>query len=279
VGTGDNQRGLWLQQVYVRGGWMRQLPATAIGIFGPLLDGPKTVNEVEDELRLSQETAEGWHSAAWESLRQWTDEELVRLRADSPFGPADDEDDQDAEAVVANDAARRAKHLAAMDHYSQVLGCQPVRTVGDLLDFVVACGLLTRVGAGGTALLDLTAAALLPGEALPLPASEQAAEDEMRWQRAHEEHAQAIIRLFDPHAVDRIERVRTTLQRLARRLDLDVESVRAGALILIGEGDFTATRDLERTLEHQVFDLVVDWDAFANKRITIRHAQLEQPDE
>jgi hypothetical protein len=45
---------------------------------------------------------------------------------------------------------------------------------------------------------------------------------------------------------------------------------RAGALDLLGEGDFGATIDLERAEEHCVFELVVDWECFHQKRINLR---------
>jgi hypothetical protein len=58
---------------------------------------------------------------------------------------------------------------------------------------------------------------------------------------------------------------------MARRLDLAAESVRAGVLNLLTDGDFTASSDVERLLDHQVFELTVDWEKFRSSRITIVH--------
>jgi hypothetical protein len=49
------------------------------------------------------------------------------------------------------------------------------------------------------------------------------------------------------------------LQRLARELDVDVETARAGLATLLRHRDFTANRGPERTHDHEVFEITVDW--------------------
>jgi hypothetical protein len=135
----DNEkmrRAMWLEQVYTRGGWMRYLPPSAISILGPLLNEAQTAQQVDAELRRSQYTASGWQTEAWEPLHPWTDEELAAQRADPDFG--DPTDDADAATANAEEAAERAARVSELDGFSEHLGVAPVRTLGDLLEFMVA---------------------------------------------------------------------------------------------------------------------------------------------
>jgi hypothetical protein len=75
--------------------------------------------------------------------------------------------------------------------------------------------------------------------------------------------------LFHPGDEHRVDVKRTSLQRLARELGLDVETVRAGVVALVSDADFTASLDPEELFEHQVFEIVVDWELFAQSRLTI----------
>jgi hypothetical protein len=246
---------------------MRHLPPAAIAILAPLMERPRTTQQVEADLSRTQ-VHDGWRSPAWEPLQPWTDEELAAQRADPDFGDADD--DADAETVNAEEAADRAARVAELDRYSQRLGLAPVRTIGDLLELMVACRLLTRTGEGAEAVLDFNPAAPLPAEVLPLTAEERAKEDQLRWRSAYEPIAGSIIGLFEPDAEVRPDRLRTSLQRLARQLEVDAESARAGVLLLLEDGDFTANRDVERLAEHQVFELAVDWETFDRDRMHFR---------
>jgi hypothetical protein len=106
----------------------------------------------------------------------------------------------------------------------------------------------------------------LPDERLPLSPQEAAEEDALRWERIHYDNAQSIIRLF---VDDDLDVLSTTLADLARRLELPVESVREAILVLLGEGDFAASVDVERIAARQPLELRVDWDRFADTRIGI----------
>jgi hypothetical protein len=57
----------------------------------------------------------------------------------------------------------------------------------------------------------------------------------------HEGTAQAIIDLFDPHGDAPRSQLQTSLHRLSRMLDVDVESAREGVVNLLLDGDFTAS--------------------------------------
>jgi len=58
-----------------------------------------------------------------------------------------------------------------------------------------------------------------------------------------------------------------------------VESVRAGVLNLLNEGDFNTTINVEQAAPHQVFELVVDWELFAATRISLRLASGRDDDD
>lgn len=91
----------------------------------------------------------------------------------------------------------------------------------------------------------------------------------MRWRELYEPVAQDIIRLFKPDSDLPLEVMRTSLQRLARELGIDIDTARAGLAVLVGEPDFSANRDPELIAEHAVIEISVDWEVFAEHRIGI----------
>lgn len=253
-------------------GWSHHVPATALAVLQPLVThGPLSVDELERHLFPSPKAPDlGWNSTAWEPLDEYTDESLQELRAefeDTPFAVGPDEPDT-AEAVMAEEIRLRLERMDEVDRWSRELGVEPVRTLRDLLEFLLAAGVLTTTGAGDTALIRLNESAPLPGEVLTLSEEDRRSDDDQRWQRLHEPAAQAVIDLFVSDEAPTAT-LRTSLQRLAREVDLAVESVRAGVVHLLNDGDFTASADVERLLEHQVFELTVDWKKFRSSRITI----------
>jgi len=131
---------------------------------------------------------------------------------------------------------------------------------------------VTRRRSGSGILLALNALAPLPGEVLSLSEQRQQEEDELRWRRLHEGTAQGIIRLFGPDD-DQLEVLLTSLERVARQLEVDVESARAGVLNLIAEGDFAANVDVAEG--HRVFELAVDWEQFTKSRFGVRVHRLD----
>ena len=171
---------------------------------------------------------------------------------------------------MAEESRLRLEHMDEVDRWSRELGVEPVRTLRDLLEFLLAAGVLTTTGAGDAALIRLNESAPLPAEVLTLSEEDRRSDDDLRWQRLHEPAAQAVIDLFVSDEAPTAT-LRTSLQRLAREVDLAVESVRAGVVHLLNDGDFTASADVERLLEHQVFELTVDWKKFRSSRITIVH--------
>jgi hypothetical protein len=117
--------------------------------------------------------------------------------------------------------------------------------MGELVDFMVACRVLSTSGSGNETRYEINPAAPLPSEVLPLSDEERADEDRRRWAELHEPAAQKIIGLFHEGEAN-TERRQTSLQRLAREIGMDVESARAGVLNLLQDGDFTATVNVLR---------------------------------
>lgn len=216
-------------------------------------------------------------------MKVWTDEEWQQAREAEEHGPFAFGPDDPADAAGANavEIEHRKRELARSDVYSRALGIAPVRTMAAVLQYMIACGVVIERTEGENVVYDLNPDVKLPSEVLPLSDEDRAKEDSLRWQGVHEATAQSIIRLFDPDGAERPERKRTSLTRLARELDSDFESVRAGVPNLLDEGDFTTTIDVEDAAPHQVFELLVDWERFAATRINLRLAigGNDEPDE
>jgi hypothetical protein len=107
----------------------------------------------------------------------------------------------------------------------------------------------------------------LPEDKLPLTADEKATADRRRWHDVHYAGSQQIVRLF----VDKdVETVQGSLAALAAELEMDSEDVRQAILVLLGEGDFSASVDIERALAATPFDLKVDWELFEKNRFGFR---------
>jgi hypothetical protein len=264
-----------LPDIFFSRGWTPWLPPPAIILASALLftEEPPTGGEIEQWLMQREGLAEGWAAPAWTPLRQWTDQEVQELPDQVEGNPVLDlrgGRPEDAASVMAEEAEERATKLAAMDRYSAALGVNPVRTMHDLREFMLVCGLWTSADGPEGIRYDLNPAAPLPGEVLPLTDEERAEEDQRRWAQLHDPASQQIIRLFhDSNDEPSRDELRTSLQRLARAIGMEVESARAGVVNLLRAGDFRANLDVERVVEHKVFELTVDWERFRSSRIPV----------
>lgn len=275
--TEQEQAARLFSEVYFGRGWSRTLPPSAVVVLGVLInEGPLTRAQLDEQLRPAVAGGgQGLAGPAWEQLQEYTEEELADQRAHfagTTFEVDEQEEPRSAEEVTAEEAALRQEHLAEMDRYSAALGVAPVRTLGQLVDLMTACRVLSVDGAGRYAINPATP---LPGEVLPLSAEESALQDRLRWSDLHYGTAQAVIELFEPGG-ERVDRIRTSLQKLARHVGADVESVRGAVVNLLEEGDFSASLEVTTAAEHRVFELSVDWERFARSRITIRLAEPAQ---
>lgn len=133
-------------------------------------------------------------------MKIWTDEEWQQARKAEEHGPFAFGPDDPADAAGANavEIEDRERELARSDVYSQALGIAPVRTMADVLQYMIACGVVIERTKGEDVVYDLNPDGELPAEVLPLSDEDRAKEDSLRWQDVHEATAQSIIRLFDP---------------------------------------------------------------------------------
>jgi Family of unknown function (DUF6042) len=154
-----------------------------------------------------------------------------------------------------------------------------VRTCRDILNLMVAAGVLHRVVEDGAVRFRPAWPLPIAEDVFPVTAEERDEEDAFRWHALHEGTAQDIIRLFKPDAADRRDNLTTSLERLGRILELDPDSVREGILVLLDEGDFTASLDIARAPRHKVFILRVDWERFAADRISIRRGRPDDQED
>lgn len=261
----ESQRSQVLHRTFFESGWSRYLPHGVVSLFGAVVVlGSPTREQIGEFVDATSPNSveQGLESPVWDELTLWTADKLCELDETFP-GPERDHVREAAELNV-SDRQERAERIAELEAHAATLGVAAPTTMGELLDFVVACSLLTPTGQEADGIhYTFNPHAPLPDEVLPLTDDQRAAEDETRWRYLHERTAQRIIALFHPGDEHRVDVKRTSLQRLARELGLDVETVRAGVVALVSDADFTANLDPDQVREHQVFEIVVDWERFA----------------
>lgn len=166
-----------LREVHFTRGWSRITPATAVPIFVTLtVEGPLTRAELHEQLRRWTD-GQGLDAPVWEPLSEVTDAELDRDAALDPDPPPGSVR-RSAAKINAEERAHRAEAVPRLDRYAAAVGNDPVRSLGDLLHFMTACGELVVDGAGRYA---FNPSAPLAAEVLPLPAEEVELQDQRRW--------------------------------------------------------------------------------------------------
>jgi hypothetical protein len=240
---------------YMRSGWIRHLPRNAFTIYDAVLwlHVDEISGEIEEQPVVSRAGALLGQIGGLEA-GIWDEQEADLLCNPDPEG----------EALLKDAKARLARAEAAFG--------LTVRTNADLIELMRRLGVIERMEEEGEVRWRSADPLPLPGERLPLSPEEAAEEDELRWERIHYDNAQSIIRLFVDEDLDVLS---TTLADLAQRLELPVESVREAILVLLGEGDFTASVDVERIDARRPLELRVDWDRFADTRIGISVADVD----
>lgn len=255
-----------LQDFMFGKGWSRAVPANALAIYTEMIfaEVPLTRDELHVSIAASVHTPDGLRSSVWEPLNEWTDEEIAQL--DHDFPQFESSESQSAEDVTAKERAEREVAIADLDRYFESKGLKSDHTLGGLLELLVACEVILR---GEDGRYRFNADAPLPGEALPLSPEEAATQDEMRWERIHEPVAQAIIKMFRPEGED-VDQLLTDLGQLSSHLGKDAEDARSAIQVLLANGDFAASVDVETVEMHQSFVLRVDWEKFHASRISVR---------
>jgi hypothetical protein len=258
-------------------GWSRFLPPASVMVFAAIGTFDTPTDEQMARFMTVTNDQSGLAASAWDEPREWTAEELDEHHAEYPPGPGEP---TSLDEVNAQERSEHEARIAKFDRYASTLGVPPVRTMADMITFMVACRLLvTTTNDEGQLCYEINPTPPLPHEVLPLDTEERDAEDDMRWDWIHEPTAQKIISLFTPDAPERPTSKRTSLQRLARELDSDTETARAGLVSLLQSSEFTATRAPETLTEFQVFDIHVDWEIFSANRITIVRGDDRETDE
>lgn len=241
-------------------GWQLILPRQAFPLH--MLVASATVHELEGGLDTLLRVLLG---GEWDMLLGGLDAPVAWTWPTRTPG----EEPPDAEQL-ALDAAAKERFETAM-----VVAGRPIpRTVRELAALMVDLGVFTlEVTNAGERWRSPTQLSL-PGEMLPFPADFVDDLDASRWRSAAEPYAQRLIR----HVADELgspDEVSTTVERLSRATGLAADAVRHGLTALVSDGDFRVVRDTadhnpETLADHARFQLVPDWAAFAESRITIR---------
>lgn len=237
-----------LTSEYFRAGWARWLLPDSLFLYRTVICAAE--EGIEGELT---DAPEGSQTAAMLATIGGLDSEISVGDADEPADP----DETDWRRIIDR----------AGEHYGLT-----ITTHRDLLELMRRVGVVTVESDDGVSVWRPTHPVPLPSERLSLSSDEVAHEDAMRWRELHEETAQAVIRLFqadDGVSDDDRTTLTFSLTSLGDQLDQPPEDVRQGLLNLLKDGDFTASKDLERIGSDDKFTLTVDWKAFAATRISI----------
>lgn len=234
-GPEDDRLRYFYAHVHVLGGWMTRLPLRAISILMALAaDGPLTAGELDARLSARDETlwGSGLTSTAWEPLEEWTDAELRQWdecfdAAMAQHFPEYVPGGWQGTAEQANAKARqeRADQIAQMDRVSAALGVAPVRTMADLLEFMVACTVLTASAQHGQRRYALNPQAPPPAEGLP-PSGDDPAAGQARGRRPHQSAPQGTTGPSWPGDTGQDGVMRANLRALAHVLGIDTDAAR-----------------------------------------------------
>ncbi|MFG3517596.1 DUF6042 family protein [Streptomyces bobili] len=226
------------------GGWLRVPPP----MFGLLLMALTRQAKplTRDDLRPFINPSGDWQASCWdEGAAERDAEELADLQA--------------AQATATAYAA----------HY----GLPPLHTLNDMLNLMIAAGLVHEIP-GEDGQNRLHPAYPLPGphQVFPLDEEESAVQESLRRHHAYGGDSYRIIGLFDPLGA-RHQDITTSLDRLARVIEGHPHDAREALRLLLDEQDFTTTADIAAIPSHKVFRLRCDWDRFDAHRTQVRRGR------
>lgn len=246
-----------------RARWTRFLPHAWVILLFEVGNAPLTRSELEQVL-LHHHSPNGFAGAVWDPLKEWTDDELSRMRDE--FG---DDEGGTATEINAHDRRVREERLEELRRYARHLDVAEVSTLGDLLTFCIAAGIIEE---GNDGKLSLASVVPLPQDVLPLTEDERAAEDAARWSAMYEPAAQKIIALFHPTALARADRLTTSVAELAAEVSEPTETIREALQVLEQDGDFAIEPDVRRAGDDETVTVTVDWEEFSASRISIQRS-------
>lgn len=238
-------------------GWDRFLPPQAMYLH--MLVATATVADRDGSLEdLASTLGKGWFElrvGTWDAPLNW-----------DPDGDADAEQQ-------ALDAERKRVFEAALI----ASGRHVPTTVAELAALLADVGVFI-VQRSGTERWRSTEVLPLVAERLAVDVTWADAEDAHRWRIQSEEAAQRIIVWVE--GLGRPHRLAVTLLEVAEGAGLALEEARFGLTSLLDDGDFVllgeeGSLDPERIEAARPLTLGVDWDRFAENRITIRRVRRE----
>jgi hypothetical protein len=152
-------------------GWTRYMPPASILFLGALTnEGPLSQTALEEWVSAGARQGElGWDAPAWDPIKVWTADEWKEFPEDD-WGPFQGDPAQYPEDVAEANALEVQDHERALkrsDTYSWALGVEPVRTMGQVLDYMVACGVMIVRDDGDEPVYELNPEAALPSEVFP----------------------------------------------------------------------------------------------------------------
>lgn len=163
--------------------------------------------------------------------------------------------------------ASRQRSQAA--HYSAFYGLEMPEVVDDLITLTVAAGVLVEVDDGSGTLRIRPARPLpSPADVFPVGREESMVLDLVAADARYAAKKLQVLSLFSP-GEHRHQEITTSLERLARVTDGSPHDARQTVLLMLGEGDFTASADISNLAPHKVFRLRCSWTDFDEQRIRI----------
>lgn len=167
-------------------GWSRQFPGVGALLLVDIMLSGRAVR-IDDISRVngSPSNPEGdWNGPCWDDFEPLTAESLAELNAayDEPV------DERGVDEVNAEDLAHHQDKIATVDGYAKYFGLPPVRTCRDMLDLIIATGVVVR---GADGLLRPMYPLPLPEDLLPVSAEERALLHQMREEDAVEQAERA----------------------------------------------------------------------------------------
>lgn len=165
---------------------------------------------------------------------------------------------------------------ACTESIFQEAGIPMPTTLRELADVMIRLGIASHSPEGWSMPERLP----LPEESLPLPAELDAKLRDLRRQQAAEPFEQDLIRYLTENQ-GYPDQLSTSLERLAKVVDLKIEDVRTGLAMLVEVGDVHLYRGeskaeiaVQDLADHARFSLVPDWDHFNEHRMTIVRSHL-----
>ncbi|MGR3935268.1 DUF6042 family protein [Streptomyces sp. BRA346] len=225
------------------GGWTRMRPHLMFLLLIGLVagDAPGTREDIAPFGRRSIDPQDSLEQSCWE------DDSLL--------------DDAELDALP--------EHKATAVRYAAHYGLPPLQTVNDVINLLVAAGVVHEIpDSTGVPRLHPAQPLPVPADVFPLDEDERAIQRDLQLRATYEDASYRIMNLFDPEG-ERHEEITTSLERLARAIDGNPHDARQAVQLLLSDGDFTSSLDPTDLPPHKVFQLRCDWAAFDTGRITL----------